>query len=542
MPQPEATLQQRRAPLRSQARLVERLQSGDAWRSMGRAIAHWWATPARRHWQVAIPLLLVISVFYQFMASAGTFRDLRRQEHYLNMARGFEQGHLHITAKPAPELLRAEDPFYSSYKRYWYWDATLYKGRYFLYWGPVPALLIMGARAWAGPIAISDQTLTLLFMLGRLFAGAVIIISLATSVRLRQPPWLSALSIAAFGLTSPIPFTIARPFVYEACLAAGQCFLFCGLAFALWGVKSAYRRPLKFALAGACWALAIGSRITMVIPVPFIILATGVIVSVRSRRWAREGLKALAALGLPVATAVMAYAVYNYARFDSVTEFGTTWQASTQRFFTNPVFIIPNVYSYLFAPVKWSCRFPFVWAYHLRELASFINWPRDYYTFEVVGGVLWLSAWSWLPLMLIWRWVAGVRALAAGTGIARHAMSLEGWTLTCSFFILFAMAPVLGLWEASMRYTGDAIGGLMLISALSAFWLRQRADASGSRLVALAARALLIGAGLYTSVIGAVSGITSYGEPFKVNNPGLHTRLQARWSFCGQQSSEPAAE
>jgi len=504
------------------------------WRSLVAATARWWATPARRHWQVALPLLLVISLFYQFMASAGTFRDLRRQERYLQMAQGFEQGHLYIARKPVPELLRAEDPFYPSYKRYWNWDATLYNGRYYLYWGPVPALLVMGARAWAGPISISDQTLALLFMIGRLFAGAAIIIGLATSVRLRQPPWLSALAIAAFGLTSPIPFTVARPYVYEACLAAGQCFLFCGLAFALWGVKSNRLRLLKFALAGVCWALAVGSRVTMVIPVPLIILATGIVVTARSRTWVRQGLATLATLGIPVAGAVLAYALYNYARFDSVTEFGTTWQASTQRFFTNPVFVIPNIYSYLFAPVKWSCEYPFVWAYSDRELASFIDWPSGYHKFEVVGGLLWLSAWSWLPLVMVWRWIAGARKLAGGAGIARHVMSLEGWALACSFFILLAMAPVLGLWEASMRYTGDAVGGLALIATLSAFWLRQRADASRSRTLALAARALIIGAGVYTSLIGALSGVTSYGEPFKLNNPGLHARLQARWSFCGR--------
>lgn len=537
MSQPEATLQPSQAPPRS----VDS-PPGRGVRSLVNGLVRWWATPARRHWQLAIPLLLVISVFYQFMASAGTFQDLRRQSRYQQMAEGFEQGHLYVAREVAPALLRAEDPFYPTNKRYWQWDATLYNGRYYLYWGPVPALLIMGARTLAGPIEVSDQTLTLLFMLGRLYAGAVIIICLATSVRLRQPPWLSVLAIAAFGLTSPIPFTIARPYVYEACLAAGQCFLFCGLAFALWGVKSSRQRLLKFLLASGCWALAIGSRITMVIPVPLIILATGVVVSWRSRRWIREGLSSLAVLGLPTAAAVLAYAVYNYVRFDSVTEFGTTWQASTQRFFTNPVFIFPNIYSYLFAPVKWSCEYPFVWAPAARELAGFIDWPIGYHRYEVVGGLLWLSGWCWLPLALVWRWTGGVRSVLAGSGIARHATSLEGWTLACSVFILFAIAPVLGLWEASMRYTGDAIGGLMLISALSAFWLRKRADASGSRAIAVAARALIIGTGLHTALIGALSGITSYNEPFKVNNPGLHARLQARWSFCGQGSREPAAE
>jgi hypothetical protein len=472
------------------------------------------------------------------MASAGTFRDLTRQQHYSVMADGFERGHLYIQRRPVPQLLKAEDPFHPSNKRLWLWDATLYEGHYYLYWGPVPALLIMAFHAVAGPVPVSDQTLTLLFMLGRLYAGAALILGLGRMVRTRQPAWLVGLAIASFGLTSPIPFILARPYVYEACLAAGQCFLFVGLAFAFWGVVRPERRPLKLGIAGISWGLAIGSRVTMAVPIPLLVLATLAVIVLRSDRSIRRLLVNAVSLGTPVAAALGAYALYNHARFDSVTEFGTTWQASLQRFTTASVFVIPNLYSYLLAPVAWSCRFPFVMATSGRKLSSLIDWPSDYATFEVVGGLLLLSGWCWLSLVVAYRLATGAWSHFARRSADAPAPLSTGelWALSCSLLILPAMAPVLGLWEASMRYTGDIIGGLMLATTLAAFWLRGRADASGSRALGLGVRALLLALGLHTCVIGALSGITSYGDPFKRNNPELYDTLRKRWSFCAEDA------
>ncbi len=237
-------------------------------------VARWSCSPERRVLWVALPLLLSISLFYAFMASSGTFRDLQRQAHYSLMAEGFEHGHLYVDKKPSRQLLAQEDPFHPSNRPLWIWDASLYKGHWYFYWGPVPGLGLWAWKAITGDDNVSDQTLTLWFMLGRLYAGAALILGLARGVRAREPTWLVAAAIGAFGLTSPIPFIVARPMVYEACLAAGQCFLFSGLAAAYWGLTSPKRRSLKLCLAGVFWGLAIGSRVTMIIPVPVLCVAT----------------------------------------------------------------------------------------------------------------------------------------------------------------------------------------------------------------------------------------------------------------------------
>lgn len=502
---------------------------------LGSAALRWVFAPERRQLLLAIPVLLGISIFYEFMASSGTFRDLDGGSRYAEMADGFEHGHLHIRRPPPHKLLRQEDPFHPSNKPLWIWDATLYKGRYYYYWGPVPALLLWVWKALTGIGKVSDQALTLVFMLGRLYAGAALILGLGRVVRSREPAWLVATAIAVFGLTSPIPFIVARPKVYEACLAAGQCFLFCGLLLALWGLVRPSRRTLKFVLAGTFWGLAIGSRVTMVLPVPVLILATAAIVWLRVDRSTPRLLVNTLALGTPAAMALAAYGLYNYARFDSFTEFGTTWQASLQKFVTNPVFIVPNIYSYLFAPVNWSCEFPFVMVKPGRPLATWIDWPRDYAVFELVGGVLLLSGWCWLMAVVVYRTIAAgcrlVRREALGSPYRLTTVDL--WATVCGMAILLAMWPVLGLWEASMRYPGDSIGGVVIMTTIAAFWLRRRADASGKRYLAVGTRGILISLAIHTTLIGALSGIASYGNPFERNNPELYRSLRAAWSFCG---------
>jgi hypothetical protein len=491
--------------------------------------------PSGRHLALALPIVLAISVLYLFMASAGTFQDLRRQSRYDAMADGFQRGHLYIAQRPSPKLLAQEDPFHPSNKPIWMWDATLYEGRLYLYWGPVPALLTWGFKAVTGHAGtISDQTLTVAFALGRLFAGAALLLGLGRFVRIRQPAWIVGLAIAVFGLTSPMPFIVARPYVYEACLMAGQCFLFAGMACAFWGVAYPSRRVWKFIAAGCFWGLAIGSRVTMSIPIPLMILASvGLIWFYADRSWQRLVINAVA-LGTPVAASLAAYATYNYLRFGSVTEFGTSWQLTTQQFVTNEAWVVPNIFSYLFAPVDWSCEFPFAKGMKRRPLSPWIDWPWDYETFELVAGVMLLSAWCWLILVVGWRPLraAWVHLRRRGLPTTARPSMPELWASLCAVAIMLSMLPVLGLWEASMRYTGDAMGGVIVLTTLSAWWLLRRADTATTPLVRLGTRGVILLLGLHSCLIGAVSGVASYNDPFVKHNPALYETLQRTLSVC----------
>jgi len=493
------------------------------------------------------PILLALSVFYLFLASAGTFHDLQTQRDYYDlMAEGFRAGHLYIKDVPSPELLAKDDPFRYENIQLWIWDATLYKGRYYLYWGPVPALLLLAYKIVMGSHErITDQWPTALFMIGRLWAGAALILSIASRAKLRQPPWIACLAIAVFGLGNPTPFIVARPHVYEAALAGGQCFLFWGLVAAFWGLELGRLRTVLFAVGGFAWALAIGCRVTNFFCVPVVLANTAAFAWYNSERKWRPWVRDCLALGAPVAAVAVGYGIYNYLRFGAVTEFGVSYQLTMQPFWGNDRYVWPNVFSYLFAPVKVSCRFPFFWIERYRELSKLIEWPSGYQSFELVGGIMLTTGWCWLACIIGIRLLAHLRTTLGAprpSDGASRMTSHEAWLLTTALATMVAIVPVLPLWEASMRYVEDATGGILLIATSCAFWLVRRTDVAKLRISRWLSRMVVATLGLQSAAVGSLIAFRSYEDPFMSSNPVLYQELEQRLSVCPKNHPEAPHE
>ena len=63
--------------------------------------------------------------------------------YYNQLGDGLLNGHLHLLTKPSPQLLHLANPYDpASNAPYAFHDASLYHGKYYLYWGPVPAVLL----------------------------------------------------------------------------------------------------------------------------------------------------------------------------------------------------------------------------------------------------------------------------------------------------------------------------------------------------------------------------------------------------------------
>jgi hypothetical protein len=485
---------------------------------------------------VVIPIVLAITYFYAFLASAGTFRMIPgRPDYYDRMCEGFRAGHLYILEQPNPQLLAKPNPYADEnfFQNLWLWDASLYKGRYYLYWGPVPALLLWLWKVLTGYVGtVSDQWATVCYMTGRLVFGTGLILGLAKYMKSRPPTWLVALCVAVFGLTSPMPFIVARPDIYEASLASGQCFLFGGWWFAFLGLVQERRRAWWFVLSSTACALAFGSRATTAIASPFILGATLFFLWYKVDRSFSKCFRSALALGVPFGLGCLGMGIYNYLRFDSPFEFGVHLQVTLQRFTRHDIYIIPNLYSYLFAPLKWSCAFPFVAGQKFRPLSKLITWPAGYLTFEVAGGVLVMGGFLWLQFTHVY-W--GARALVRrfAPWLMQPVMRVSWihlWAIVCAIGAILSLWPALGLWESSMRYSGDAVGGMGILATIGAFWLVRRGDES--TWLRWWSRALVVLLGLHSCLVGGLVGMTSYDEPFRHYNPALLGKLVEMFSLC----------
>jgi hypothetical protein len=189
------------------------------------------------------------------------------------------------------------------------WDASLYGGHYYLYWGPVPALLITPLKAMS-QVRVGDDAFVFLFSLGSLFWVTRLVTRLWAGRFPEIPGWVVVGSIVTVGCATPTAWLLNGPWIYEAAVVGGQFFLLMGIN-ALYPLLAEGRgRPADLIWAGSSFALAVGTR-------SGIAAAAGVataIVFVRlwSRRGSMTGIRTaglMAAFVIPLASSAVPVSV-----------------------------------------------------------------------------------------------------------------------------------------------------------------------------------------------------------------------------------------
>lgn len=92
-----------------------------------------------------------IVLIYIWFVTTGLMKTLISETNYLDLqANAFAKGQLELEVPPDPALLAFKDEsLYEPENRTGIpvlWDATLYNGKYYLYWGPAPALLLSAIK------------------------------------------------------------------------------------------------------------------------------------------------------------------------------------------------------------------------------------------------------------------------------------------------------------------------------------------------------------------------------------------------------------
>jgi hypothetical protein len=491
-------------------------------------------------WLPLVLLVLAIQATYVFIISAGTWTTWSTwNTNYDLLAEGFRAGHLYIPVPPPAELLSKPNPFDWSNQYLWFLDASLYKGHYYLYWGPFPALVLLAVKVvFRMKATVGDQYVIFLAYTLFLVTGAVLIARMARRLFPERPRGMVLVAIVAFAYAMPTPYMVATPGIYEAAIAAAQALLLLGLIFAfdvVWAASEARPSRWRLLAAGAAWAGAIATRVSAVLPVSVFILLAAALASLplepttRWRRLRRFSASALWA-GAPVALTLAALAVYNKLRFDSWTEVGVKYQLNTFPFITGKAFVPLNIFSYLFRPLGLTCRFPFVSALYWIGPRGFPHWlpfPPGYSTVEPASGLLLTSPFAWLALPGL---VLAVRALvrwARSPGRSLDFDQRQRAQIFCvaSFLALASLMPLvfIAAFDATMRYQGDLSTGTMLLAVWGAWSLFSELRGRWPRRALVVALILLAAA---TVLIGGLLGFQGYDDMFKNHNPTLYAALR----------------
>lgn len=454
----------------------------------------------------------LIILIYFWYASLGLWVSFPSQSNYIDLqASAFRHGQIALEIIPDPKLitLEKEGKLYEPSHREdipVLWDATLYKSKYYLYWGPAPAFLLAIFKLFYSP-EVNDRVVTLAAGIIFFVFCAIIIFELWKQFFVTTPLWAMLLGIAFVGLANPVLFILAEARIYEAAIMAGQAFLMGGLLCLYVGFKKT--STCYFALAGIFFALAIGSRTTLVPSVALIslIVLIGLIKSKSLKFWSL-----LFAFAIPLVINGAIYAWYNFTRFGSFTEFGLRYQLTSYNLYEkldetySPAYIFPNTYKTLFNTVEKRITFPHIFP---------TRW----------AGPTWIAERAYPQFYLLLAesitgiFIATPFIIFACFANPKKSKGFQWLILSLVGSFSMAFITMQGFFFTSMRYLFDFTPALTILAVIG-FW--RMLDFQKFRFVIQPLTIILL---MYSLVLSFILPLSGKIETYRTYNPALLMNL-----------------
>jgi len=338
-----------------------------------------------------IAAVLAVQIWFFLFVGATSMDHINPQkDHYQTLAQQFLKGRVDLGETPPKELAELENP-YDMLQRteYYLWDTTYYKGNYYFYYGPVPAVVLYL------PYLIMTQNSLPTYIAVFIFS-AVAALALFGILKTLVERFFPKISFIIFLLStvlamnsSLIAYLLRRPKFYEVMEMGGMCFVTLGLYFWLNSIRKNTdidREELsgetiskwRVACGSLCMALAVGCR-------PSLALASFLAIPVfgsyvyknfgfeklfnkneqhKKLNLSSPNIKNLLFFAGPFILVASALMYYNYVRYESVFDFGIHYQLTmldTSQFkITQWDKLFDGIVMYLFNPPDISLKFPYI--------------------------------------------------------------------------------------------------------------------------------------------------------------------------------------
>jgi hypothetical protein len=427
---------------------------------------------------ISIGMIFVITVYIWFVSFGLWTKWNGTSDYYDQLATAFTHGSLSLEKQVNPALLSLENPYNPAERKgiSYPLDFSLYKGKYYLYFGPTPALLLAIFKLF-GARNVGDQYLVFIFISGIFIFQSLLLVELRKQFFQNIPNWLLLICIIFGGLIFPLTWMLTEARVYEVSDASGQFFFLAGLYFNIYALRKNSPVPGQFLIGSSLWAFSIGARITEALPIGFLALMTTLLYvnnSLKTKSMTKN-IYSIASLAIPLIIGVAILGWYNWARFDSVFETGFSYELTStylqkyrQELFL-PAYILSNLYAYWVSPPKILAIFPFFDPVRGKGYLLFpsIVLPKIYNTARMAGILI------NIPFVLF----AGVSTIS----ILFPKMEIEikdnnpnyllKWMITGLLgAFLLGFAPIVSYFWVAPRYLADFSPSLVLLSIIG-FWL-----------------------------------------------------------------------
>ncbi len=415
-----------------------------------------------QHGVLGAVCILVIGVYAYgahsgFLASAS----LNAADTCYNLlVQGFRAGQLSLKKEVPRGLAQLADPYDPvAYAPYGALDLSYYKGKFYLYFGVTPAVVLFWPYVALTGHYLSQKDAAVILCVVGFLASAGLLCALWRRYFAEVSVAVVAAGALALGLATDVPVMLSRCDVGEVSVSAGYALTMLALA-AIWkALHEPRRRSGWLAAASLAYGLAVGARPGLLFGA--VILLVPVVQARRERfsaRFQHERRKVwtpLMAATSPIVLIGLGLMLYNALRFGNPFEFGWHYQLTGDRQSTVHPFSLRylwfNFRVLFLEPAHWSGRFPFV--HEIKTLPV----PAGHSGGEQPFGVLTNIPLVWLALAvpLTWRSRSG-RAHPILRGFVTAVALLFG---TC--------ALTLGLFcAASVRYQVEFLPTLVLLAVI----------------------------------------------------------------------------
>lgn len=425
---------------------------------------------------LAILFVLIIDIWF---TSLGPWRSRgHTSDYYSRLTSAFLRGQLSLEQKPDPALLALSNPYDHKARKNVpvLGDASLYKGKYYLYFGPFPSLAL-AIPASLLPLKPGDQIFVYLFIAGLFLLQCLFFRSIVQRFFPTMPGWILPLGILLLGLTGPYTRMLTHPFIHEAAIAGGQLLFTAGFYVAFLALRSESVHKGKLLLAGLFWLFSVATRSTQLIPIGFMAGLTLFYLFHRCRRTnpSREFGWLAAALIAPLAVGGLVLAWYNWARFDSVFEFGLYYQLAAFNLQANysilfsRVYFLQNVYNYFLNPYGVSASFPFFepLAGSEKAVLASLALPNLYAVEGKFPGALLSTPFLWFAIIPVVIFCIKIAAHFRKRDQKNDLFSFFDWTIIGLLGSFIAgCVPILLYYYVGFRFETDFVASLTLLALI----------------------------------------------------------------------------
>lgn len=298
--------------------------------------------------------------------------DFSQHNQYDELAQAILKGKTYIDNDDVPQSLKdMENPYDTAARSKqaltngdsYRWDVAYFNGHYYVYFGIVPLLLMyLPFRAIFDspfPSAVGIMAFSLIFAIGVFALLDLICKKKFRNISVGTYILMSLTFVNCCGMT----FLAKRPDFYSVPIITSMAFIVWGIYFWFKGLNTDRKRNLFFLCGSACMALSVGCRpqsvlicaVALPLFIPYFFKDKHIL--------KKQGVKELVLLAIPFITVAAGIMYYNFIRFGSPFDFGSSYNLTTNDV-TRRGFSVGRtglgIFTYLFQPPVFTAEFPFI--------------------------------------------------------------------------------------------------------------------------------------------------------------------------------------